>query len=118
MSGILATDIRPLSRAPAWQPTVALPQVLGQSASMFIPPYRWGDAAVVGGRVPMSRIFADDARGVLRARVDAPFSRSMQFVREEISSEGQRVVVVRLNNRQRGLDDTPTLRFIILVSAP
>lgn len=31
----------------------------------------------------------------------------MQFVREEISSEGQRVVVVRLNNRQRGPDDNP-----------
>ena len=69
-----------------------------------------GDAAVVGGRVPTSRIFADDARHVRSTCVDAPF---YQCVRVEVSSDVQRAVF-RHTQQSPTKADTPV--FVLLSS--
>ena len=72
--------------------------------------------SLVGGCLCLGYLLT--MRAVCFAHELMPHFRDQCNLYEKISGEGQRVVVVRLNNRQRGLDDTPTLRFIILVSAP
>ena len=70
--------------------------------------------SLVGGCLCLGYLLT--MRAVCFAHELMPHFRDQCNLYEKISSEGQRVVVVRLNNRQRGLDDTPLFVLLSLLA--